>query len=245
MLRTTSVITHYGRVRALDGVSLHVEAGEIVCLLGANGAGKTTLLRTISGLNPATRGAVVFLGREITRQPPEAIVRAGLSHVPEGRQLFGPMSVSDNLALGAYPRSRQDKRRHLARDLERIFSLFPVLRERAGQTAATLSGGEQQMLAISRALMASPKLLLLDEPSMGIAPIVTRQIFGAIAALRDRGVTVLLAEQNARAALTIADRGYVLETGRIVAEGTAAELMRDREVQRAYLGKGYREVWED
>jgi branched-chain amino acid transport system ATP-binding protein len=245
MLKTTSVIAHYGRVRALDGVSLHVGAGEIVCLLGANGAGKTTLLRTISGLQPATRGTVVFQDREITRDPPEAVVRAGLSHVPEGRQLFGPLSVLDNLTLGAYPRSRQEKKQHLARDLERAYALFPVLRERAEQTAATLSGGEQQMLAIARALMANPKLLLLDEPSMGIAPIVTRQIFAAIAALRDRGVTVLLAEQNARAALTIADRGYVLETGRIVAEGTAAELMRDREVQRAYLGKGYREVWEE
>jgi len=245
MLKTTSVITHYGRVRALDGVSLHVEAGEIVCLLGANGAGKTTLLRTISGLNPATRGTVVFLGSEITRCAPEAIVRAGLSHVPEGRQLFGPMSVVDNLTLGAYPRSRRDKKQHLARDLERAYALFPVLQERAQQTAATLSGGEQQMLAIARALMAEPRLLLLDEPSMGIAPIVTRQIFAAIAGLRDRGVTILLAEQNARAALAISDRGYVVETGRIVAQGTASELLRDREVQRAYLGKGYREVWED
>jgi branched-chain amino acid transport system ATP-binding protein len=245
MLKTTSVITHYGRVRALDGVSLHVEAGEIVCLLGANGAGKTTLLRTISGLNAATRGSVVFLGREITRHAPEAIVRAGLSHVPEGRQLFGPMSVADNLALGAYPRTRQDKKQHLARDLERAYALFPVLRERVHQTAATLSGGEQQMLAIGRALMANPKLLVLDEPSMGIAPIVTRQIFAAVAALRERGVTILLAEQNARAALAISDRGYVMETGKIVAQGTAAELLRDREVQRAYLGKGYREVWEE
>lgn len=245
MLKTTSVITHYGRVRALDGVSLHVERGEIVSLLGANGAGKTTLLRTISGLNPATQGEVTFLDREITRQAPEAIVRLGLSHVPEGRQLFGSMSVLDNLTLGAYPRSRSDKRRHLARDLESTYALFGVLRERADQTAATLSGGEQQMLAIGRALMANPRLLLLDEPSMGIAPIVARQIFATIAALRDRGVTVLLAEQNARAALSICDRGYVLETGRIVAQGTAAELLRDREVQRAYLGKGYREVQEE
>jgi branched-chain amino acid transport system ATP-binding protein len=245
VLKTTSVITHYGHVRALDGVSLHVEAGEIVCLLGANGAGKTTLLRTISGLNPPTHGSVVFLGREITRQAPEAIVRGGLSHVPEGRQLFGPMSVADNLVLGAYPRSGRDKRQHLARDLERIYALFGVLRERARQSAGTLSGGEQQMLAIGRALMAQPKLLLLDEPSMGIAPIIARQIFTAIAALRDRGVTILLAEQNARAALGVSDRGYVMETGKIVAQGTAAELMRDREVQRAYLGKGYREVWEE
>jgi branched-chain amino acid transport system ATP-binding protein len=245
MLTTTSVITHYGRVRALDGVSLHVERGEVVSLLGANGAGKTTLLRTISGLNPATQGSVAFLGREITRRPPEAIVRLGLSHVPEGRQLFGPMSVLDNLTLGAYPRSGGDKRRHLARDLDSAYALFPVLRERARQTAATLSGGEQQMLAIARALMANPKLLMLDEPSMGIAPIVARQIFAAIAALRERGVTILLAEQNARAALAICDRGYVLETGRIAAQGTAGELLRDREVQRAYLGKGYREVQEE
>jgi branched-chain amino acid transport system ATP-binding protein len=243
MLRTTSVITYYGKVRALDGVSLHVGRQEIVALLGANGAGKTTLVRTISGLNPASHGKVIFRDRDVTRMPPEAIVRLGISHVPEGRQLFGPLTVLDNLRLGAY--SRKDRKRSLHEDLEMTFELFPALRERARNLAATLSGGEQQMLAIARALVARPTLLLLDEPSMGIAPIVARQIFGTISALRERGVTILLAEQNARAALRVCDRGYVMETGKIVAEGTAAELLRDREVQRAYLGKGYREVWED
>lgn len=245
MLRTTSVITYYGRVRALDGVSLHVGRGEIVALLGANGSGKTTLVRTISGLNPARQGKVIFCDREITHLPPEEIVRLGISHVPEGRHLFGSLSVLDNLLLGAYSRSRRDKRRNLRQDLEAAYGLFPMLRERLGQPAATLSGGEQQMLAIARALVAKPSLLLLDEPSMGIAPILTRRIFAAVAALRERGVTVLLAEQNARAALAICDRGYVMETGKVVAEGTTAELLRDREVQRAYLGKGYREVWEE
>jgi len=245
VLRTTSVITYYGRVRALDGVSLHVARGEIVALLGANGAGKTTLVRTISGLNPARQGKVMFCDRDITHLPPEKIVRLGISHVPEGRQLFGPLSALDNLLLGAYSRGRDDKRRNLRRDLESAYELFPALRERSRQQAASLSGGEQQMLAIARALIAKPSLLLLDEPSMGIAPILTRRIFAAIAALRDRGVTVLLAEQNARAALAICDRGYVMETGKVVAEGTTAELLRDREVQRAYLGKGYREVWEE
>lgn len=245
MLRTTSVITYYGRVRALDGVSLHVAPGEVVALLGANGAGKTTLVRTICGLNTAAHGEVVFRDRQITHLPAEKIVRLGISQVPEGRHLFGPLSVLDNLLLGAYSRRWADKRSNLDRDLAGIYELFPVLRERAGQPAATLSGGEQQMLAIARALIANPVLLLLDEPSMGIAPILARQIFTCISALRQRGVTILLAEQNARAALAICDRGYVLDTGKVVAEGTAEELMRDREVQRAYLGKGYREVWED
>ena len=245
MLRATSVITYYGRVRALDGVSLHVARGEIVALLGGNGAGKTTLVRTISGLNPASQGKVIFCERDVTRMPPEAIVRLGISHVPEGRHLFGPLSVLDNLLLGAYSRGRKDRKRALREDMETALDLFPVLRERARNAAATLSGGEQQMLAIARALVARPTLLLLDEPSMGIAPIVARQIFGTVVAMRERGVTILLAEQNARAALRICDRGYVMETGKIVAEGTAAELLRDREVQRAYLGKGYREVWED
>jgi branched-chain amino acid transport system ATP-binding protein len=245
MLRTTSVITYYGKVRALDGVSVHVGRGEIVALLGANGAGKTTLVRTISGLNPASRGSVIFCDRDVTRIAPEAIVRLGISHVPQGRQLFGPLSVLDNLLLGTYSRSRKARKGSLHEDMAMVFELFPALRERARNPAATLSGGEQQMLAIARALVARPTLLLLDEPSMGIAPIVARQIFGTIAALRRRGVTILLAEQNARAALRICDRGYVMETGKVVAEGTAAELLRDREVQRAYLGKGYREVWED
>jgi len=235
MLKTTSVITHYGRVRALDGVSLHVEPGEIVCLLGANGAGKTTLLRTISGLNQATRGAVVFLGSEITRWAPEAIVRAGLSHVPEGRQLFGPMSVLDNLTLGAYPRSRRDKKQHLARDLERAYALFPVLQERAQQTAATLSGGEQQMLAIARALMGQPKLLMLDEPSLGLAPLIVKQIFAAIEELNKDGLTVFLVEQNAYQTLKLADRGYVMVNGRITMSGTGAELLERKEVRAAYL----------
>ncbi len=244
MLKLASVVTAYGNTEVLHGVSLHVRAGEVVALVGANGAGKSTLLNTISGIVPARRGSVLFDGKEIGRAAADRIVRLGLSHVPEGRQLFGPLSVRDNLLLGAYSRGRADTRAHLHDDLEHVLDTFPRLRERLEQRAGTLSGGEQQMLAIARGLMARPKLLLFDEPSMGLAPRVMEEIFRAIGELRHQGLTVLLVEQNARWALRIADRGYVLENGRLVLDGTAEEMLDNREVQRAYLGKGYREVWE-
>jgi branched-chain amino acid transport system ATP-binding protein len=245
VLVLTSVVTHYGSVQALKGISLHVNKGEIVALIGSNGAGKTTTLHTISGLLQTRRGSVTFEGKPIGGRSPEAIVRAGIGQVPEGRQLFGGLSVRDNLLLGAYHLSWREKRAGLPSDLERVYGMFPVLRERAHQQAGTLSGGEQQMLAIGRALMGRPKLLLLDEPSLGLAPRVARVIFGAIPRFRDDGLTVLLVEQNARAALQIADRAYVLETGRIVMEGPAQELLNQPDVQRAYLGRGYRQVWEE
>lgn len=244
MLRVASVVTYHGAVQALKGVSLHVTPGEIVTIVGANGAGKTTLLTTVCGLTPAARGTVHYWDQEITHWPSPRIVSAGISQVPEGRQLFGEMSVADNLTLGAYQRSRTDKR-SLPSELDALFELFPVLYERRRQRAGTLSGGEQQMLGIARALMGAPKLLLLDEPSVGLAPRVARDIFRVIASLRKRGTTILLVEQNARAALQVADRGYVMETGAIVLEGTAQELLDDKEVQRAYLGKGYgQQPWE-
>ncbi len=245
MLVLTSVVTYYGDVQALKGISLHVNAGEIVALIGANGAGKTTTLHTISGLLAPRQGAITFLGKTLAGRPPEAIVRVGVSQVPENRQLFTGLSVRDNLLLGAYHLSRRDKRQSLAPTVEMIYSLFPILRARARSAAATLSGGEQQMLAIGRALMAKPKLLLLDEPSLGLAPMMARTIFAAIPKFRAQGLTVLLVEQNARAALQIADRAYVLETGRVVMEGSAEELLNQHEVQRAYLGRGYRHVLEE
>ena len=245
MLVLKTAVTYYGSVQALKGISLHVNEGEIVALIGANGAGKTTTLRSISGLLVPRRGTITFGGRSIVGKAPEAIVRAGVSQVPEGRQVFGPLSITDNLLLGAYHLSWREKRTRLHEDFERIYSLFPVLRERANQAAGTLSGGEQQMLAIGRALMSRPRLLLLDEPSLGLAPRAARTIFEAIPEFRDQGLTVLLVEQNARAALQIADRAYVLETGSVVMEGSTQELLNQREVQRAYLGRGYRQVWEE
>jgi branched-chain amino acid transport system ATP-binding protein len=245
VLVLTSVTTYYGSVQALKGISLHVNQGEVVALIGANGAGKTTTLRTISGLLGPRQGSITFEGRAIGGRPPEAIVRAGISQVPEGRQVFAPLSVRDNLMLGAYHLSWREKRAQLADSLDQIWQLFPVLRERGQQPAGTLSGGEQQMLAIGRALMSRPRFLLLDEPSLGLAPRAARVIFGAIPEFRARGLTVLLVEQNARAALQIADRAYVMETGRVVMEGPAQELLSQREVQRAYLGRGYHQAWEE
>ena len=244
MLTVTSLVTGYGKVQALRGVSLHVRQGELVALIGANGAGKSTILRAISGLLPARRGDILLGGQSIARWAPHRIVQAGVVHAPEGRQLFPDMTVYENLVLGAYRWPAAQKRAHLREEFEWVYSIFPILQERWRQEAGTLSGGEQQMLAIGRALMARPKLLLLDEPSMGLAPMVARQIFDTIVALRDAGLTILLVEQNARAALRMCDRGYVLETGQVVLEGTPSQLATNREVQRAYLGKGYKEVWE-
>jgi len=243
VLTVTSADAYYSNVQALKGVSLHVNEGEIVALIGANGAGKTTTLRTISGLLSPRRGSITWGGRSIGGLSPEAIVRLGISHVPENRRLFGSLSVRDNLLLGAYHVSWGEKRARLQGDLEGVYTLFPVLRERAQQLAGTLSGGEQQMLAIGRALMSRPGLLLLDEPSLGLAPRAVKAIFDAIPQFREQGLTVLLVEQNARAALRIADRAYVLETGRVVMEGSSEELLNQKEVQRAYLGRGYRQVW--
>jgi branched-chain amino acid transport system ATP-binding protein len=241
MLTLKSLQAGYGRVPVLKGISLHVRQGEVVTLIGGNGAGKTTTLRTISGLLPARKGGIEFAGQDITRLPAERIVTLGLALVPEGRRVFASLSVTANLDLGAF--HRRDKG-EVRRDLEEMRRRFPILKERAHQAAGTLSGGEQQILAIGRALMARPRLLMLDEPSMGLAPRMVTQVYEILAELKAAGTTILLVEQNARAALKVADRGYVLETGRIILDGTAAELREDPEVQRAYLGKGYKEVWE-
>ncbi|MGQ9630818.1 MAG: ABC transporter ATP-binding protein [bacterium] len=244
MLRIRNLVTYYGKVKVLHSVSLHVDEGEIVTLIGANGAGKTTILNTISGMVSPKEGEISFLGERIDGLPPERIVRRGISQVPEGRQVFGSLNVLDNLRLGAYQRYRRGQKREIEESLEDMFELFPVLRDRARQLAGTLSGGEQQMLAIARALMAKPKLLLLDEPSLGLAPMVVRDIFERIVSLRRAGTTVLLVEQNARLALKIADRGYVIENGRIALEETSSELLENEDVRRAYLGRDYEEVWE-
>ena len=223
----------YGAVHALKNVSIAVGQGEIVTLIGANGAGKTTLLRTISGLVPARSGRIVFEGRDISRVPPHEIVALGLSQSPEGRMVFANLSVEDNLELGAYRRKDGDG---IRRDRDEVFRLFPRLLERRRQLSGTLSGGEQQMLAIGRALMSRPRLLLLDEPSLGIAPLLVRDIFRTIVEINQRGVTVVLVEQNAHMALGIAKRGYVLEAGRVVLEDDAASLAANDEVRAAYLG---------
>jgi branched-chain amino acid transport system ATP-binding protein len=238
MLRIRNLRCGYQGLEVLKGISLHVAAGEIVTLIGANGAGKSTLLKAVAGLAPPWSGSVEVAGVATTRLAPWLGVHHHVVLVPEGRQLFADMSVIDNLMVGGY--RNPDRQRVIDRVLER----FPRLRERAHQSAGTLSGGEQQMLAIGRALVGRPKLLLLDEPSMGLAPLMVREVFGIIRELRDRGVTIFLVEQNAVAALQIADRAYVLETGEIVAEGAAADLLHNPEVQRAYMGKGYKEVWE-
>ena len=233
MLLTISGLTsYYGRIQALVDINVEVDSGELVALVGANGAGKSTLMRAISGVQPVAGGSVRFDGLDITHLAPERRVRLGISQVPEGRQVFGPMAVEDNLRLGAFTRSRAD----CAQDLERVYGMFPVLKERRQQLAATLSGGEQQMLAMSRALMARPRLLLLDEPSMGLSPILVDETFETIQELRRGGTTVFLVEQNAYRALSVADRGYVLETGRTVLTDTGAALLANERVRQAYLG---------
>jgi branched-chain amino acid transport system ATP-binding protein len=232
LLEVSGVRTRYGSIEALKGVSLTVEPGEVVTLIGANGAGKSTTLRSISGLTPAFAGTIVFEGEEITRVPAHEVVSRGIALAPEGRHCFARMTVRENLDLGAYRRRGPE----VAEDMERVFTLFPRLEERANQKAGTMSGGEQQMLAIGRALMARPRLLMLDEPSMGIAPNLVQRIYETIQEINRSGVAILLVEQNANYALDIARRGYVLETGRVVVANDSAELRDDPEVQRAYLG---------
>ena len=231
MLDIRNLEARYGRIPALKGIDLRIGAGEMVALVGANGAGKSTLLRAVSGIQGCS-GEIRFQGKDIQATPPHERVALGIVHAPEGRQVFGPLSVEDNLRLGAYRRGRAQS----TRSLERVYAMFPVLAERREQAAGSLSGGQQQMLAIGRALMAQPRLLLLDEPSMGLAPRLVAEIFACVRALRAADTALLLVEQNARAALAIADRGYVLETGRIVLTGTGAGLPADEAVRAAYLG---------
>jgi branched-chain amino acid transport system ATP-binding protein len=237
MLTIENVSTFYGRIQALREVSLQVAEGEIVAVIGSNGAGKSTLLNTISGMIPSRSGQIEFNSQPITNLRPDRIVRLGISQVPERRQIFSTMSVEDNLILGAYHRYGRDGRKAVERDLDFVFEIFPRLHERIKQTAGTLSGGEQQMLALGRGWMAKPKLLLMDEPSLGLAPLMAREIFRVSGQLREHGTTILLVEQNAHAALELADRAYVLESGRVSFEGKASELVRDERVQKAYLGK--------
>jgi branched-chain amino acid transport system ATP-binding protein len=244
VLRIRNLKCYYGRIQALNGVSLSVGAGELIALIGANGAGKSTLLQAISGLLPSWQGDIHFEKAALRGLRPPAIVQRGISLVPEGRLLFPPLTVRVNLELGAYLRYRRKDHDAIAADLESVWELFPILRDRAHQPAGTLSGGEQQMLAIGRALMARPKLLLLDEPSMGLAPLLVQRILETLVKLREQGLTLLLVEQNARAALQVADRGYVLENGRMVLEGASADLLADRDLKRAYLGRDYREFYE-
>ena len=231
LLDIAGLTSHYGRIQALKGIDLSVREGELLALVGANGAGKTTLLRTISGVQPASGGIVRYAGADITGVKAARRVTLGIAQVPEGRQVFGPLSVEDNLALGAYTRKDGIKA-----DLDRIYAMFPVLRQKRHEPAGTLSGGQQQMLAMGRALMAKPKLLLLDEPSMGLSPLLVSEIFETIRTLKAAGTTIFLVEQNAHAALAIADRGYVLETGRIVLQDSGPALLANDRVKEAYLG---------
>ena len=232
LLAIENLSSRYGRIPAVRGVALEVGEGELVALVGANGAGKTSLLRTISGVQPASGGRIRFAGDDITRAPPSRRVRQGIAQVPEGRQVFGPLSVEENLRLGAYTRPRTEA----GQGLQEVFGRFPALAERRKQPAGTLSGGQQQMLAIGRALMSRPRLLLLDEPSMGLAPFLVEEVFRTIQALKNAGTTILLVEQNAYAALGIADRGYVMETGEIVLSDSALALLANEKVKAAYLG---------
>jgi branched-chain amino acid transport system ATP-binding protein len=243
MLQLQNINTRYGPISVLKNLSLHIEQGEIVCLIGANGAGKTTLLLTISGLIRPVSGKIVFEGRKINGMAPNRIVRLGIAQSPEGRQLFSPLTVYENLQLGAYARKGASKS-EIEEDIDQVFTLFPRLKERRNQLAGTLSGGEQQMLAIGRAFMARPRLLLLDEPSLGLAPQLVDAIMETIVDLNRQGLTILLVEQNAKKALSISHRGYVLETGRIILQGPSADLAEDAEIRRAYLGKEYKDLSE-
>jgi len=234
MLKLENVETYYGNIHALKNISLDINGGEIVTVIGANGAGKTTTLKTICGLVHATSGKIYFNGNDITNLDTADIVEAGIAMVPEGRRIFPRMTVLENLQLGAYLNKNREE---IKKDLEKVFELFPILKNRLKQIAGTLSGGEQQMLAIGRALMAKPKLLLLDEPSMGLAPMIVSNIFEIIKEINRKGTTILLVEQNAQMALSIADKGYVIETGKIVLQDTAENLLNNEEVKKAYLGE--------
>jgi branched-chain amino acid transport system ATP-binding protein len=233
LLKVNDINVYYGNIQALKGISLEVNEGEIVTLIGANGAGKSTLLKTLSGLLKPKTGTIEYLGNSISGKQPQSIVKAGISHVPEGRRVFANMSVEENLELGAY--LRKDKK-EIRKDMEKVYELFPRLLERRKQLSGTLSGGEQQMLAMGRAIMAKPKLLLLDEPSMGLAPLMVKNIFQIIEQINSEGTTILLVEQNANMALSIANRAYVIETGRVVVSGSAAELQSSEQIKQAYLG---------
>lgn len=233
MLEVKDLVVSYGQIKAVKGISFSVEQGQVVCLIGTNGAGKTTTLRTISGLIRPTSGSITFEGRQIDAMPAHEIVTLGLAHSPEGRRIFPRMSVEENLLLGAYTR----KDAELKSDLDAAYELFPILGERKAQPAGTFSGGEQQMLAMGRAMMSRPRLLLLDEPSMGLSPLMMKRIMQTVRTLRSQGTTILLVEQNAQAALSLADQGYVLEVGSIVLSGTGRELLASDEVRKAYLGE--------
>lgn len=237
ILELRDICIFYGGMQALRGVSLRVAKEEMVALLGANGAGKTSTLNAIAGATPVKSGEILFSGERIDGSTPERLVEVGISLVPERRRLFPSMSVLDNLILGAYRRFRKDEKSEIERDLSLVFELFPILKERVGQPAGTLSGGQQQMVAVGRGLMARPRLLLLDEPSLGLAPMLVGELMDVIAALRERGLSILLVEQNARMALKIADRAYVMEAGAIVLEGQSSQLLEDERVQVHYLGK--------
>lgn len=242
MLKVRNIEAGYGKLRVLKKISMHISPGEIVSIIGANGAGKTTLLQTIAGIITPREGDIVFEDKSVAGMRAHRIVEAGCSLVPEGRQVFGTMTVQENLVLGAYSLKKKGISINLDEGLDHVFTHFPRLKERRTQLAGTLSGGEQQMLAMGRALMAKPKLIMLDEPSMGLAPLIVKGIFAIIEQLRDEGNTILLVEQNARAALNIADRGYVIETGQILLEESAEELLNNNDVQRAYLGKDYKSI---
>ena len=233
MLNLEHVSVSYGAISAVKDVSLKVDDGELVSLIGANGAGKTTILHTITGLTPAAGGTITYNGVDLRKIAPHKIVSIGLAHVPEGRHVFTGMTVAENLLMGAY--YRKDKKQ-IAEDLELVYEIFPRLRERAKQLAGTLSGGEQQMLAMGRAIMSKPKLVVMDEPSMGLSPLLVKEVFNIIKKMHEQGITILLVEQNAKMALSIADRAYVLETGKIVMEGKASDLLGDPRVKKAYLG---------
>ena len=237
MLSVEKIKCFYGKMLVLKELTLGLGEGEAVCVIGPNGAGKTTLMHSICGIMPIKNGRVLFQEKEIQRLNPGVIVRMGISLVPEGRRVFGPLSVKENLMMGAYVRLRRDKKEKIQKDLEEIYQIFPILKERENQLAGMLSGGEQQMLAIARALMSRPRLLLLDEPSMGLAPLIVREIFNILERLKQEKTTLLVVEQNARIALQMCDRGYILEQGQLVAQGQSQELLDDEAINRAYLGE--------
>ncbi|RKX76324.1 MAG: branched-chain amino acid ABC transporter ATP-binding protein [Spirochaetes bacterium] len=241
MIRIRNLEAGYDKLKVLKGISLHVNSGEIVTIIGANGAGKSTLLNTIASLITPSSGEILLQGKDVTLAPPDRIVKGGCVLVPEGRQLFPTMTVKENLILGAYTLFGRKKSNDANRNLEQIYKMFPILNDRQSQLAGTLSGGEQQMVALGRGLMSNPNLIMMDEPSMGLAPLIVKDIFKVVETLRDQGKTVLIVEQNAKAVLGIADRGYVMETGSLVLEGSAEELLDNNDVRRAYLGKDYKE----